>query len=51
MYYSLKKVAEMLDVSLSTVRYWVSVGKLKAHKAGRLVKIKKEDLEEFIKER
>ena len=46
--YKTTEVAEMLDVSPSTVRYWIKKGWLKAIRVGKHFKIKEEDLNEFI---
>ena len=45
-----KRVAEKLKVSEQTVLRWLRNGKLKGVKAGRLWRVKEEDLREFIKE-
>ena len=45
-----KEVAEKLKVSEQTVLRWLRNGKLKGVKAGRLWRIREEDLQEFIKE-
>jgi len=45
-----KEVAEKLRVSEQTVLRWLRNGKLKGVKAGRLWRIREEDLQEFIKE-
>ena len=48
-YYSIKEVATMLKVAYLTVYRWIKSGKLKAVKAGKQYRIKKEDLDKFIK--
>lgn len=48
-YYSIEEVAKMLKVAYLTVYRWVQAGKLTAYKAGKQYRIKKEDLEAFIK--
>lgn len=45
-----KEVAEKLRLSEQTVLRWLRNGKLKGVKAGRLWRIREEDLQEFIKE-
>lgn len=47
-YYSIEEVAKMLKVAYLTVYRWVQSGKLKAYKAGKQYRIKKEDLDMFI---
>ena len=42
------EVAKILKVSRITVYRWIKVGKLKAVKPGGVVRIRKEDLMEFI---
>lgn len=48
-YYSIEEVAKMLKVAYLTVYRWVNSGKLVAYKAGKQYRIKKEDLDRFIK--
>lgn len=50
-FYSVEKVAEMLDVHPQTIRRWIKSGKLKATKPGQSYKIRKEDLEELLKDK
>ena len=50
-FYTIKEVAELLKVSDGGVRKWLKTGKLKGIKLGRIWRIKKSDLEEFINER
>ena len=48
-YYTLKEVSEILSIKVKTLYKWVNEGKLKSVKiGGKLVRVKKEDLEEFI---
>jgi excisionase family DNA binding protein len=49
-YYSIEEVAEKLKVAYLTVYRWLQAGKLKALKAGKQYRIKKVDLDEFLKE-
>lgn len=49
-YYSIEEVAKMLKVAYLTVYRWVQAGKLKALKAGKQYRIKKIDLDGFLKE-
>jgi len=48
-YYTINEVAKMLKVAYLTVYRWIQAGKLKSHKAGKQYRIKKEDLDNFIK--
>jgi len=50
-FYTIKEVAELLKVSDGGVRKWLKTDKLKGIKLGRIWRIKKSDLEEFINER
>ena len=44
-YFSPKQVSTHFGVSLRTVRRWIASGKLPAYRLGRLVRIKKSDIE------
>lgn len=46
---TISEVAKMLNLHEITIRRHIKQGKLKAVKAGRSVRIRREDLEEFIK--
>lgn len=48
-YYTIEEVAKTLKVVYLTVYRWIQDGKLKAYKAGKQYRIKKEDLELVIK--
>ena len=48
-FYTTEEVAKMLKVHIITVRRWLEAGKLRGHKAGRQWRIKKQDLEEYLK--
>ena len=50
MFYSVDKVANIMDVHKETVYRWIRKGKLKASKPGKHYRIKKEDFDEFIDE-
>lgn len=50
-YYSIEEVAKMLKVAYLTVYRWIQSGKLEAVKAGKQYRIKKEKLNNFLKER
>lgn len=47
-YYSIEEVAKMLKVVYLTVYRWIQDGKLKAYKAGKQYRIKKNDLDNFL---
>jgi len=46
---TVKEVAEYLNISELTVKRHLYSGKLKGYKAGRQWRIKREDLEEYLK--
>lgn len=48
-YYSIEEVAKMLKVAYLTVYRWIKAKKLNALKAGKQYRIKKEDLDTFLK--
>ena len=48
-YYSIEEVSKLLKVAYLTVYRWIQTKKLVAYKAGRQYRIKKEDLDTFIK--
>ena len=48
---TLPQIAEMLDVNPSTVRHWVSSGRLSAEKRGRRWLVAREDLDEITAQR
>lgn len=48
-YYTIEEVAKMLKVVYLTVYRWIQSGKLTAYKAGKQYRIKKDDLDVFIK--
>lgn len=47
---TVKETCSLLKISRQTVYEWMKSGKLKAVKAGRLVRIRREDLDSFLKE-
>lgn len=49
-YYSIHEVAGTLKVAYLTVYRWIQARRLVAHKAGKQYRIKKENLDNFIKE-
>ena len=48
-YYTIEEVAKMLKVAYLTVYRWIQAGKLIAYKAGKQYRIKKQDLDKFLK--
>jgi len=50
-WFTLPQIAEMLDVNPSTVRHWVSTGRLSAEKRGRRWVVAREDLDEIMSQR
>lgn len=48
-YFSIEEIAKTLRVAYLTVYRWVRAKKLLAVKAGKQYRIKKEDLDKFIK--
>lgn len=50
-WFTLPQIAEMLDVNPSTVRHWVSTGRLSAEKRGRRWLVEREDLETVMAQR
>ena len=48
-YYSIEEVAKMLKVAYLTVYRWIRAGRLVSCKAGKQYRIKKLDLDKFIK--
>jgi excisionase family DNA binding protein len=50
-WFTLPQIAEMLDVNPSTVRHWVSIGRLSAEKRGRRWLVARQDLDEIMSQR
>lgn len=50
-YYSIKEVAAIVKVSYLTVYRWIQADKLKSYRAVKQYRIKKQDLERFMKGR
>ncbi len=48
-YYSIEEIAKMLKVAYLTVYRWVQKKMLIALKAGKQYRVKKEDLDRFLK--
>lgn len=47
-FYTIKEVAQHLKVSERTIHNWIKVGELNSYKVGRLTRISKEQLEEYL---
>ena len=50
-WFTLPQIADMLDVNPSTVRHWVSTGRLSAEKRGRRWLVARGDLDEIMAQR
>lgn len=50
-YFSTRKVADLLDVNIITVRRWILKGLLPAIKIEKALRVSKTDLDKFIEER
>jgi excisionase family DNA binding protein len=50
-FYTVAEIADMLVVSLRTVRRWIAEKELLAHKFGRQVRISEIDLRAFLERR
>jgi excisionase family DNA binding protein len=44
-------IADLLGVSIKTVRRWIDRGDLRAHHLGRRVRVSEEDLNAFLNQR
>lgn len=49
-YYTLHEVADLLSCHYQSIRTWIRVGKLKAVKIGRVYRVSREAIEEFVQE-
>lgn len=47
-FYTMKQIADMLNVHTNTVQKWISSGKLTHYKIGQSVRVSKEDLHSFL---
>ena len=47
-FFTIKAVAELLDVAQRTVRRWIASGQLVAHRIGGVVRIAESDLQTFL---
>ena len=45
---SIPKVAELCDVSVTTVRRWITANEFTTHRFGRQIRVDHHDLERFI---
>ena len=44
-----QQTAELLQVSVRSVRYWISEGKLPAYRVGAQIRVRPEDLEGLLR--
>jgi len=51
LFYTSEDIAEMLELSVDTIRRYIREGKLPAIRLGGAYRIKREDFERFIEER
>lgn len=49
-FYTMKQIAEMMNVHPNTVQKWVSTEKLQHYKIGQSVRVNKDDLDSFLSE-
>lgn len=47
---STEEAADVADVATGTIRRWVKTGKLTGHKAGRVLRIDRRELEQMLRE-
>jgi len=47
--YTLEEVAQILRISLSTVRRLVGMGELKTVRVGRQIRVRQEDLDDYVR--
>lgn len=47
-YYSMKEAAAVAGVAMNTLRHWVYVDGLPAARRGRVIRIKKDELERWL---
>jgi len=48
-YYSIEEVSKIFKVAYLTVYRWIQAGKLVAYKVGKQYRIRKSDLDSFVK--
>lgn len=47
-FYTIKEVADLMNVHENTIRNWMKSGKLKSYKFDKAVRISKDDLKDFV---
>lgn len=47
-FYTVKEVAEKLNLKIATVYRYIKTGKIKAYKVGKRLRIKKKEIEDFM---
>ena len=47
-FYTLKEITELLQVNIRSIYRWIDEGKLHATKIGRVWRVSKQDLHDFI---
>ena len=47
---TVREVADQLNVSLKTVRYWIETGKIEGYRLGKEYRIRKQDFEKFLEQ-
>lgn len=47
-YLSVAKAAKVADLAPNTIRTWIRDGQLAGHRAGRVLRVKRSDLESFL---
>jgi len=47
-YVSVSEAAQIASVQVQTIRAWMRSGKLKEYKAGRVLRVRRSELEEFL---
>ena len=46
---TLQEAADHLKVKVTTIRKYIRLGKLQAYRQGNIVRLKKDDLDDFLK--
>ena len=47
-YLSITNAAQLADLAPNTIRTWIRDGRLPAHRAGRVLRVRRSDLEKFL---
>ena len=47
-YLSVANAAQLADLAPNTIRTWIRDGRLPAHRAGRVLRVRRSDLEKFL---